>query len=519
MASIYYQINSGYPNFTAHIEPNVAGDQIHSSIGIYSFDNIPEGDYSVTITDAIGCEAFFDNINITSTTTTTTTTTIYTCDYNGTLTVGVDDVDYGYIKDFIGSLIPSPTIYDVEITGIYYEEGYIFVDVSSQELIVESIQIGANSYIITDGVSELTDNPFTEGLDYNICIMASPCTPEVYVCGSGELEANMGYCHIGESNGKARYLNGIYTIFWYVQSDIECWVMRRGDSEYLYFSEEDVLTPDLVVEWHVGVFGTLFPRTAIGELPLPIVFTIPCPTTTTTTTTSTTSTTTSTTTTTTTTPPVEEVNYGVLYNWYAANDGRNIANTGWHVPTVFEYQTLADYLGAGGDYSSNSVGGKLKETGLTYWDAPNTGATNEVGFNARGGGYRSASQFADLKNTLILWTSTVWFAGTGVTAVCFTNSTEFDCIAPIGQSRYFGYSLRLIKDSTTLTDGQTGTYTGNNGRVYNTICIGTQEWVAENIAETKYNNGDIITEVTDQSTWAALITEGLCAYNNDWSNV
>lgn len=65
MGQITYKINNGYPNFTAHIEPNVAADQIHSSIGTYSFTDIPVGDYSITITDAIGCEAFIDNIHIT----------------------------------------------------------------------------------------------------------------------------------------------------------------------------------------------------------------------------------------------------------------------------------------------------------------------------------------------------------------------------------------------------------------------------------------------------------------------
>ena len=76
MGQITYKINSGYPNFTAHIEPNVAADQVHSSTGTYSFTDIPVGDYSITITDGIGCEAFIDNIHITTTTTTTTTTTI-----------------------------------------------------------------------------------------------------------------------------------------------------------------------------------------------------------------------------------------------------------------------------------------------------------------------------------------------------------------------------------------------------------------------------------------------------------
>jgi hypothetical protein len=38
-----------------------------------------------------------------------------------------------------------------------------------------------------------------------------------------------------------------------------------------------------------------------------------------------------------------------------------------------------------------------------------------------------------------------------------------------------GLSIRLIKDSTTLTNGQSGIYIGNDGKIYPTICIGTQE--------------------------------------------
>lgn len=75
MAQLIYQINAGYPNFTAHIEPNVAPDQIHSSIGVYSFNDIPTGEYSLIVTDNIGCEVFIDNIIFTTTSTTSSTTT------------------------------------------------------------------------------------------------------------------------------------------------------------------------------------------------------------------------------------------------------------------------------------------------------------------------------------------------------------------------------------------------------------------------------------------------------------
>lgn len=78
------------------------------------------------------------------------------------------------------------------------------------------------------------------------------------------------------------------------------------------------------------------------------------------------------------------VNYAPLYNWYvAAEVNHAIAAPGWHVPTATEWDTLATYLGG-----VLVAGGKLKETGTEWWDEPNTGATNEVGFNGRGNGYR-----------------------------------------------------------------------------------------------------------------------------------
>jgi hypothetical protein len=85
-------------------------------------------------------------------------------------------------------------------------------------------------------------------------------------------------------------------------------------------------------------------------------------------------------------------------------------------------------------------------------------------------------------------------------------------------SKKSGAPIRLIKDSTTLTHGQTGTYTDPSGYVYRTICIGTQEWVADNIKTEHYRNGDAIPVVTDNADWAALVTGAMCYYNNDISN-
>ena len=70
----------------------------------------------------------------------------------------------------------------------------------------------------------------------------------------------------------------------------------------------------------------------------------------------------------------------------------------------------------------------------------------------------------------------------------------------------------------SLTHGQTATYTGNDGKIYRTICIGTQEWVADNLVETKYRDDTDIPIVTENATWAALATGAMCYYNNDVTN-
>lgn len=55
-----------------------------------------------------------------------------------------------------------------------------------------------------------------------------------------------------------------------------------------------------------------------------------------------------------------------------------------------------------------------------------------------------------------------------------------------------GSSIRLIKDDSV----DTGAITGNDGKVYPTVKIGDQVWMAANLMETKYRNGDLITGPT-----------------------
>ncbi len=69
--------------------------------------------------------------------------------------------------------------------------------------------------------------------------------------------------------------------------------------------------------------------------------------------------------------------FGRLYNY---NSAMAACPKGWHLPSKEEWIELFDLFGG-----YEIAGGKLKS--LEYWNTPNTGATDEIGFSAIGGGF------------------------------------------------------------------------------------------------------------------------------------
>ena len=77
----------------------------------------------------------------------------------------------------------------------------------------------------------------------------------------------------------------------------------------------------------------------------------------------------------------------------------------WHIPTDQEWSEMENYLGG-----ASVAGGKMKDTGTVYWDAPNTGASNSSGFSALPAGefdaYYNPNVFRLLSQYAVFWTST-----------------------------------------------------------------------------------------------------------------
>jgi uncharacterized protein (TIGR02145 family) len=144
--------------------------------------------------------------------------------------------------------------------------------------------------------------------------------------------------------------------------------------------------------------------------------------------------------------------YGGLYTWAAAMNGaasstsnpsgvQGVCPAGWHVPSSMEWTNLTDYLGGKG-----VAGGKLKETGTIHWADPNTGATNESGFTALPGGYRSYTGY--LFNLIgsygYWWSSSEYDADWGVWRRYM--GYDYADVYSYYNDKNYGFSVRCVRD-------------------------------------------------------------------------
>jgi uncharacterized protein (TIGR02145 family) len=75
--------------------------------------------------------------------------------------------------------------------------------------------------------------------------------------------------------------------------------------------------------------------------------------------------------------------------------------------------------------------------------------------------------------------------------------------------------ILIFINSCTKTDEKPTAVTDIDGNSYDTVIIGTQVWMVENLKTTKYNDGTSISLVTDSSAWSNLSTPGYCWYDNN----
>jgi uncharacterized protein (TIGR02145 family) len=143
--------------------------------------------------------------------------------------------------------------------------------------------------------------------------------------------------------------------------------------------------------------------------------------------------------------PTTEPAYGRLYNWYAVNDPRGLAPTGYHIPTDAEWTTLTNYVGgaltaAGILKMDANIGSNGDCVG---WELPST-STNERGFTALPAGLRiEDGTFDGVYLTGRWWTSSD-FNSTITYYRSMAYNTD-DVITGI-QPKKRGLSVRVVKN-------------------------------------------------------------------------
>jgi uncharacterized protein (TIGR02145 family) len=145
----------------------------------------------------------------------------------------------------------------------------------------------------------------------------------------------------------------------------------------------------------------------------------------------------------------DEVNFkdtfGALYNWYAVNTGK-LCPIGWHVPSNSEFDALAIFLGG-----PLNLAEKIMETGNYHWMNVSSSTTNESGFTALPGGYRSFNgQYMPVSKDgywiageAYWWTSTEAYDQGAFYWVIYNNSNS---VLMEGWFKAHGLSVRCLKD-------------------------------------------------------------------------
>lgn len=136
--------------------------------------------------------------------------------------------------------------------------------------------------------------------------------------------------------------------------------------------------------------------------------------------------------------------YGKLYNWYAVNDNRGLAPSGWHIATQQEYISLNNCLGI------SLQGCKLREIGTLHWGINYDCSTNESGFTAIPAGQRlwngQFSALASLENGNISTSAPFWAGGGGIANLPSSSINDGFQTSGTNGNLQLGYSVRCIKN-------------------------------------------------------------------------
>lgn len=152
---------------------------------------------------------------------------------------------------------------------------------------------------------------------------------------------------------------------------------------------------------------------------------------------------------------------------------------------------------ASGSISSGGGGSSVVERGFCYSTSTNPTIANDT---ARAGS--GAGNFQ--RGITGLATGTTYY----IKAYAIKNTGSI----------HYGNELSFTTFTLGMPGPGIGTVTDIDGNVYNTVTLGTQVWMVENLKTTRYRDGTSIDNLADAQEWNTTTSGAYCDYNNDPAN-
>ena len=121
-----------------------------------------------------------------------------------------------------------------------------------------------------------------------------------------------------------------------------------------------------------------------------------------------------------------------------------------------------------------------------------------------------------MKNKFLIICAAIFFVAIGTqaqtdTMYFYKNGTVIDKIA----TNTFDSITYLKKNPYLNPNINYGSVMDIDGNTYATVSIGSQVWMAENLKTTRYNDGTLITNLSDNGTWTTTSSPAMCWLSNN----
>jgi uncharacterized protein (TIGR02145 family) len=131
---------------------------------------------------------------------------------------------------------------------------------------------------------------------------------------------------------------------------------------------------------------------------------------------------------------------GALYNWHSidvsSNGNKNICPTGWHIPSVNDWNYLTNYLGTGAVAAA-----KLKS--ITGWSSVN--GNNQSGFTSLECGIRGVSgEFLNFENAMVI--GSFYWSNAQINSDIAWSLLIQDHVTQFNENKNAGFAIRCLKD-------------------------------------------------------------------------